>query len=239
VAPITNNGLLIGTVIALSLFWWGGAYLGNPALSTAISIFLVLAGALVFMRFGATAFKILFLGVRSDENDGSHLAALGVALLSFGAIYSGLWNFVWVFNGQPETWLGTPHSNLGRAIIASGFVSLFFSPDALRPRLRIPNFVLLAMLVIIAIAVAFYMGASYGAEAAKADGAQRWPVLMADTTYPVCPPHRTVWGSGRSKLYHTESSPYRRFIIPPSRCFKTVMEAEKAGFKPYSPVPKP
>jgi len=53
-----------------------------------------------------------------------------------------------------------------------------------------------------------------------------FPHLANRSTCPIS----SVWGSSR-RIYHTMTSPYRQTLMP-SHCFKTVKEAEEAGFRP-------
>lgn len=229
-----NNRLLLGIVLSLVVYWLSGEFMPATTFSAAVSVFLMVAGVAALARFSSAAWSIVIHQRRSDEDDGGHWAAIGVTALAAGAVYAGGFNLVWLVNGQPMSWIGTPGSNLGRGLMAAGFLCLFLSPDTARNRISLPSVLWLVVIGTTMTATAFMLGTQFSPDP-RAGTLWVEPVIpsLAGPTYPQCPPARDVWGVASSKLYHTTDSPYRP-LITPDRCFTNAGEAERAGYRAAS-----
>lgn len=229
----TNNPLLFWTVVAIASYWATGLITPDPFISSASSLFLLIASAIMFLRYAPTAWDVLFHQKRDQGKggEGSHIGVYGATLIAAGSCYVGLFGFLWVMAGQPDSWLGTVYSGFGRAVAAAGFVLMAFSPNVATKTIRPAN-VLMIGFVIIVIAIASFLAGTRVAQPERAAWWRNISGALADR--PICPPDRIVWGSS-NKVYHIGESKYRPMLVP-SRCFKNVDEAESKGFRaPKSP----
>jgi len=226
-----NNRLLLGIVLSLTIYWLGGEVMPPTTFSSSVSVFLMIAGVAALTRFFPVAWQVVFHRRRSEDDDGGHWAAIGVTALALGAVYAGTFNLVWIANGQPMTWIGTPASNLGRGLMAAGFLCLFLSPDTTKNRIGIPSLIWLGVIGVTLTVTAFLLGTQFAPDP-RSGTVWVEPLIPSakGPTYPLCPANRTVWGVDRSKLFHLPESPYRA-LITPDRCFATVHEAERAGYR--------
>lgn len=162
---MTDNKLFFWSLIFASAYWITGVFIPTYH-STFASAMLLIFGAVALARYGPEAFRIVVYRHRNpdDAGGGSHLAAYGVALLSAGSVYVGLFGVAWVMSGQPETWLATPVSGFGRYIMAAGFGLLFFSPDMEQHRLKLPGRAWLLLACAVALILSFYLGLQIGSK---------------------------------------------------------------------------
>ena len=158
---VLHNRLLIASLSTVFIYIMVGVFTPNPYMSSAMSLLSLLAGAMMFIRYVEFAYKILILGLRSEENSGSHYAVLGATLLSGGAIYGGMFGLIWVWFGQPQEWTGTAVSSFGRFMMAIGFWLMFISPDAADASSRLPSNFWRAVLTVLAIVIAFVAGTHF------------------------------------------------------------------------------
>lgn len=224
---IRSNPLLGWTVGVFAAYWLAGALVPDPYLSSAMSLLLLIFGGVTFMRFADDAFQIVFRGRRNEaaaDGDGSHLAAYGVALLSAGSCYVGMFGLLWVYFGQPGHWLGTVYSGFGRGLMAAGFALLFFSPDVTRRGLRLPS----GFWVFVVAAVCIVIGIGIGFRIAPPDQVGGWQLAPRDARLPWCPPDRQVVVS-QNNVIHPPGSRYLSDIGTPKGCYRTVREARRDG----------
>jgi len=227
---IIENRLLLVFASAIALYWLGGLFIPSLIFSTTVSLFLLIFGGITFLRYAPSSFEILFKGIRNEDAEGSHLAALGVTSLALGSVYVGLWSLTWNMYGQPLSWISTPSSLFGRGMMGLGFLLLFISPDVSRKGLKLPEGFLIICLAIIALMVAFFMGTKFDNQRTTVIAPNSYAVL-APTDSPGCTKDRPIMGnvSGSRKIYHMPSSPYRSTTYP-ERCFATEDEAKENGF---------
>lgn len=221
-----QNTLLLWSLVVAAAYVAAGAIIPNPYVSSATSFLLLIFGAVTFVRYAPDAFRVLFQGVRSEEGDGAHLATLGIALVSAGSMYVGLFGLLWVYFGQPAAWLGTAASGAGRGAMAAGFALLFFSPDVANRRFRLPGSAWLIFAIAIAGAVVFALGWRMGQHENMAT--YRTAYRNAEARM-VCPDTHPVLISSRDK-FHTAVSPYRD-MVSPRLCFESGNAAAEAGFE--------
>jgi hypothetical protein len=226
VGKLFNNRLLLGTILALAIYW-GTAVVATGAFMTAVvGILLLSFGGLNLLFYSATAYRVVVIGDRSDIDAGSHLAVYGAWLLSFGAVWSGCFRLLWIYYQQPDTWTGTAYSGFGSACMAVGFLHTFLGPQATETGVRVVGTMWIVGAVIIGLCAGMLLGTQLDATA--------YDPFRIHRSYsgdrPWCPPDREVWGAA-SGVYHSADSPYRSQVVP-TRCFKTVAEAEAAGFRP-------
>lgn len=232
---IAKNRLLLAVALAISAYWAAGLLLPSVVFSTFVAVFLLVFGGITFLRYSPTAFDILFRGARSDESEGSHLAALGVTALALGSVYVGLWSLAWNYFGQPLDWISTPSSLFGRGLMGFGFFLLFFSPDISRKGMRLPDGFLIFCVAVIALVVAFFLGTRFDTNNTVVVTPLAYTAVSREVTFsndPICPDAKPVWGNtnGGRRIYHLPTSHHREGMSP-DKCFATPEEAEKAGFR--------
>jgi hypothetical protein len=229
VARLKGNQLVFWTLLANAFYWLAGAITPNPYVSSAASLALLLSSAWMFLRYAPHAFDVV-VNRRRDTGEGgenSHISLYGATLIAGGSCFIGMFGFLWVLAGQPENWLGTSISGYGRAVCSVGFAMMALSPDRTPSGVRMPNLIMIVLLII-AVAVGSFFA---GRKTVPQEQAVYWRSIrgaLADK--PVCSPDRQIWGSENRK-YHVADSQYRA-MMSPEWCFRTVSEAEKKGFKP-------
>lgn len=134
---LLQNRLLLASLGAFALYWIIGLSLPGKFISVAVAVALFTFGALTFYQYTPSAYRILFRQERSDHAKGSHLAAYGVWLIAAGAVWSGTFSVLWHWYSQPETWLSTPWSGFGRAMISGGFFLMYIAPEEAAEGIRI------------------------------------------------------------------------------------------------------
>lgn len=218
-----KNKLLLGILSGIAAYWFLG-YFAGAMFSWPISTVLLVFGLLALYRYGREAYFVVFKGLRSQTGDGSHIAVLGMTFIAAGSVFMGGWGFLWNMFDQPAHWIGTAHSSFGRALMTVGFALMYYSPDIGRPDPKAPPLMWLAVLMIGAVLIGYFVGRS------EVDT----PTTAFRTSYhdrPLCPVDRPVWGNASSGIYHLPNSPYRHLTYP-NRCFKDTSEAHRAGFRP-------
>lgn len=226
-ARIVDNRLLLNSLLGVLLYWLFGMLTPDPYTASVAALVLILASGLLAYRYSRAVYAVVIRGDRGDKEDrGSHLAVYGAWLIAVGAFYTGVFTLIWLFANQPTSWTGTAVSSFGRALMASGFVLMYLTPDAMRGPIRAPNALLLLIMFLVAVAGAFVAGANFNGSDTTL--VSRF-VQFHGSDRPVCPDDRPVWGSTRG-VYHPPQSIYRDMIIP-VRCFRTIDEAVAAGFR--------
>lgn len=222
---MTNRRMLLASLVLLSAYVIAGVIIPTPYVSSASSLLLLVCGTFVSARYTPVAYNVLFNNDRSSGvgEEGSHKAVYGIALIANGSVYVGLFGLLWVAMDQPATWLATWYSGLGRAIMGAGFWLLFISPDASRPQAGLPRTIWLIVIMAAALLLAFLLGQRVGSSELQT-GWQGARSVVA------CPAGFDVIGS-QNKVYHVPSSPYRPMVQVPRRCFISVAEAKRAGFR--------
>lgn len=220
-----RNPLLIITTAGLAAYWSLGWYVPGVILSSSLSIFSILIGAAILVRYSAGFYEVLFKGARSEREDGAHLAALGIPSIAASIVWGGLFTLGWNIAGQPEEWLATPAASFSRVLLVAGCIALYLTPDVQKERISLPGVLWLAAIVLTAVFTAFLLGAYVGTER-QASFFRAYRV-----SYPYCPDNRPIWAASHSQRYHTPDSPYRTQVVP-RRCFSTDDEAQEAGFSP-------
>lgn len=223
---IKGNWLLIASVVAVALYWSVAAFVPGAFMSAIGSLALLAFGGVSFVLYSETAFRVVVMGDRSGEDDGSHLAVYGTWLLGAGAVWSGLFVLAWLWYGQPASWTGTASSSFGRHVMAIGFLLMFMAPQTSQHGIIIKRSAWLFIALALAMSAGVWIGANL-------NGPDRPNIgrlfLKIDGSRPQCPPDRKVWVASNSRLYHTADSRYRAAVVP-RRCFRTEAEAKSAGF---------
>lgn len=229
---LKSNPLLWAAIALVAFYWMASPFIPNPYLSSLFSLLLIISAALTFMQYAWQAVKILVYKDRSRDEygrgKGSHLAILGIFLFSFGSVFSGFYGLWWNFNGQPIEWIGSAASQFGRGCHVLGFCLMQVSPEITKEGFAFKaRWWIIATGSAILIAIGFYFGMQVKT-IETTDALKAWRMQNIDR--PPCPVDRSIWGS-RSRLYHTEQSPYRLLLVP-SHCFANEREAIEAGFRP-------
>lgn len=215
---MTENKILFWSLVFASVYWITGVMWPSYH-STISSAALLVFGAVALSRYGPEAWKIVVQRHRLPKHEGgAHLAAYGVALLSAGSVYVGLFGVLWVWNGQPDNWLATPISGFGRFMMAAGFCLLFFSPDMEKQRLKLPSQIWLIVAGIVALLLAFALGLKLG-------GQEERSALIVHT----CPVEMTIKGS-RNGVYHSPGDKYYDRTNPVA-CFRSRQTATLFGYR--------
>lgn len=219
---MTDNRILFWSLTFAAAYWISGVFFPGYH-STFASAALLVFGLVALSRYGPEAWRVVVQRRRltNDDGGGSHLAAYGVALLSAGAVYQGLFGVLWTWFDQPDSWIATPISGFGRFMMAAGFCLLFFSPDMEQHRLRLPGRAWLIFAAVIALVLAFALGMKIG-------GSDDRSAMMVRT----CPAMMTVKGS-KSGLYHVPGEPYYDRTNPVA-CFLSPRIATAFNFRQRS-----
>lgn len=225
---LTNNQLLLGTLVAVSLYFVAGLIVPNPYVSSATSLMLLICGGLVLYRYIPITYDIVVHGRKSTEpgEERSHLAVYGTALLAAGSCYVGLFGLLWIYFDQPGHWLGTAYSGFGRAMMACGFWLMYVSPDTAKAERGIPQKLWFVVIMAFALIMAFLLGTQVKAP----ESAEIFKGSFGRIDLPQCPKDRQIWAATGSNIYHDLNSPYRG-LVHPDRCFATPQEAEIAGYR--------
>lgn len=220
------NRLLFIITLALAGYWSLGWYVPGLWLSTTLAIFSVLVGLAIVIKYFRGVYGVLIKGDRSDDEDGAHLAALGIPAIAASVVYGGMFTLAWNLVGQPPDWLGTPASNFSRLLLVLGCVAFYFTPDVQRTRLKLSSVIWLVVIMTTAVLSAFVLGL-YVSNEKLIDLNNVRPA-----SYPSCGMDRPYWVAANSSYFHfAETSPWAPRIVP-RRCFTSPEEAEAAGFIP-------
>lgn len=159
-ARLKGDQLVFWTLVANAIYWLAGAITPDPYASSAASLLLLLSSAGMFFRYAPHAFDVVINGRRDagDGGQGSHIALYGATLLAAGSCYIGLFGFLWVLADQPTSWLGTPRSGYGRAVMSAGFAMMALSPDTTPTGIKLPNLLMIMLLLIAVAAGSFFAG---------------------------------------------------------------------------------
>lgn len=221
-----KNRLLLGTILFNIVYWAGAPFVPGPNLSGLVSFLLIAAGIglLVFYREGFA--DVLLRRKRDEAEPGAHLSLFGAFVAGFGAVFSGIFNILWVREGMPAEWVGTAPSNYGRIVTAIAFACLVWGPHVGQGAGQWPRRSTIIAAAGIAV-LAFVVGTQV-----NVGEPQTWPPgVWYGADRPVCAPGRKVWGVESSRIYHTEQSRYRNLVVP-DRCFHNEWEARAAGYRP-------
>lgn len=142
--------LLLG-LLGFHFVYFALGFLFQPYISSGVSIGLALASFFVMARYAKVTYGVLFRGLRNDEQDNSHIAAISIFGVAFGVFYGAAFNLVWQYSGSPIEWLGTHASNYGRFITALSFAGLFYSPQEVQKRIDTSLIVLGLAVVVVAV----------------------------------------------------------------------------------------
>lgn len=218
------NKLLFVVTVLLGAYWSLGWYVPGLWLSTTLAIFSVLVGLAIVVKYFRGVYRVLIKGARSEDEDGAHLAALGIPAIASSVVYGGMFTLAWNLAGQPPDWLGTPASNFSRLLLVLGCVAFYFTPDIQRQQLKLSSVVWLVVIMTTAVLSAFILGL-YVSNDRLIDVNRIRPI-----TYPACPEDRPYWVASSSGYFHfAETSPWAPKIIP-RRCFTSPEEAVAAGY---------
>ena len=125
----------------------------------------------------------------------------------------------------PNFWLFSDDMLIRIAVwcLGGGLLLLFFAPDVGGEKLPSKSYVTLGIGIALG---SFMMGFSV------AMGITQTNIVPAvgETDSPICPENRQILGSS-SKVFHTLDSPYRS-MVKPEKCFKSVDEAKRKGYRP-------
>ena len=227
---ITSNRLLGWSVAAFCAYWIVGGLLDGEYLTGFASLLVLVFGALTSIRYTPRAWEVVvnqWRNTDSEDGDGSHLAAYGVALFSNGAVYVGIYGLVWLAMGQPASMLSTALSGFGRAMMGAGLALMFFSPDVSRRGLRLPTKLWFIGIAVVVLLSAFFIGVRVG----RNDSALNTTIRLS--ALEPCGPSAIKGNITRAggKLYHRPGGPYYA-VTRPEKCFGTEQAALAAGFRP-------
>lgn len=226
--PAIRNNRLLLAVLLFNLVWWsGGSFIPGTHLSGVVS-FLLVASGIGLMAFYWNGFiDVVVRRKRDPDEPGAHFSLFAAFVAGFGAVFSGIFNIMWVRAGSPVEWTGTVYSNYGRILTATAFFCLVFAPHVGRGAAQWPKQSTLIAGSAAAVLLAFVIGTQVNPSEPTTWPASVW--YGADR--PVCAPGRPVWGVEASHIYHTEHSRYRNLVVP-DRCFHNEWEARAAGYRP-------
>lgn len=224
---IAKNTLTGWAVAFIALYLIAGAVLPPIWFAVTVHGALLIGGISAWWKWGPTAVRLLLNRESPDEIKGDVLSLLGIAALSTGSVYSGGFGIAWIAFGSPESWLNTPTSSFGRALMALGFYLLFKSAYVAKETLRPVNWWAFGALALAISVGSFFLGTKWR-ESRLPDASIHFSELR-----PRCGPDRPVWGnitSRGARIYHGPDSPYRSMVTP-EQCFRTEAEARAAGFR--------
>lgn len=217
---IVSNRLLAISILMLCLYWLTASLIPHPYLSITNNTFLFVVSSVGLWRYRQTVSDILFRQerVEGEKGYGGYLAVYGIFLVFLGSFYGAIFSTVWIYSGQPITWLGSAYAQFGRFLTICGFGCMAFSPDITREGFILPDRLWAIILVMLLL---FGAGIWVGTR-----------VESKEISYligaPVCPKGMDIIGTSR-KTYHLPESRYRALIVP-RKCFRTETEAKAAGY---------
>lgn len=220
---VPPNRLLFNIGVALAAYWSLGWYVPGVILSVTLSVFSVLVGVAIIVRYFGGLTGVLFRGERSKDHAHAHLGAIGIPAIAASVVYGGLFTLAWNIAGNPPDWLGTPTSNFSRLLLVAGCVALYLTPDDQRDKLSLPSTIWLMILLITAMISAFLLGAYVNEDRPR--------YMWRPAHWSVCSENRPLWAATGSNYYHGPDSPWRA-LVRPRGCFETEKEAQLAGFRP-------
>lgn len=162
---ITSRPFLFWSLVYIVHYAVVGMIVPGVYISLGGLFFMLGAGVFTMFRYGAKAWEVVFDNLRnkdSEGGDGSHLAIIGVTLLAMGAIYTGCFGLLWIYNGAPTSWSNTAYSALGRHLMGIGFCGLLISPDITKKGLNLPARLWIVAIVILALMMTFIFGVRVG-----------------------------------------------------------------------------
>lgn len=227
-ARILNNQLLLGSVIALAIYWTLGIILPTPYTSMAVSFLLLAGGTFAAWRYVPPAFEIVILKRRVEtvKDEADYYPVVGNAAVAFGAVYSGIFGLIWYYYGMPPEWSGTAYSSFGRAMMAAGFFFIWAGPTVPRAGIQVSNVAWLLVVISIAITAAFMAGIRVATP--ENGGVDFGFTRIHGKDYPTCPLDKPYWVSSSGKVHGLDSK-FRSMVIP-RKCFSTQADAMKAGY---------
>lgn len=157
-----SNYLLTFLAIGLGTYLILDDYIINPIVTCGFAIMGMLLGAAIVIRYWPGFWDVLINGKRSQSAGGAHLAIIGITFIAFSIIYSGLYSLLWSFFGRPETWIGSPSSQIGRVLMIVGCLGIYFAPDITDQQLPKHSFLGLTLIITGAAIVSFMLGAYFG-----------------------------------------------------------------------------
>lgn len=157
-----HNHLLLVSVFLIAAYSLAAYLVPNPHVARAAALMLVIASIAMASRYFPTVVKILFKGLRSDEQGGenSHLAVYGAFLVAAGCCIWGTYRIIYSTMGD-ITWNGNPVSGVGPAVAACGFILLFVSPDSIGPGLMLRTRFWQITVLILALMASFIIGTNF------------------------------------------------------------------------------
>lgn len=159
-----QNSLTVWVVSLLLIYWTSGFVVdyfnGGLWWSAFISACLLVSGGLLASTVLPDAIRV----VRKGRVGPGETAVIGIALISGGLMYSGLFSLLWTTYGQrSEAWIG-PVSSFGRACGALGMVLLFLAPEATRRGIRPPRWWVMLIGIILVALIGFLFGLTFKTE---------------------------------------------------------------------------
>ncbi|MFD2235920.1 hypothetical protein [Aureimonas populi] len=149
-----NNHLVLWAIALLVVYVAGAIIMPWGWFSAFFSAAQMVAGVIVFLGWAPDAWRVF----RERRIEASHLALLGVTMLAAGMSYSGAFSLAWALANRPESWVGTPFSSFGRALVTGGFLMFIISPEATREGIRRPRWYVVAISLVAVGIVAFLLG---------------------------------------------------------------------------------
>lgn len=156
---VLHNRLLVYGILIILSYWTAGAFTPKPYMSSAMSLMTILTGGMLFWRYFTTSYQIVFHGERGDGT--GYIAILGASLLSFGIIYSGFFNLIWIYFGRPDEWSSTTASSFGRWMVSIGFFMMAMSPDMITTGAKYPVGLWRTIFVLCGLILAFLAGSQF------------------------------------------------------------------------------
>jgi len=154
-----GNHLLSISLALVTIYWMLASVIPNPHVSRAASLMVTISATAMTGRYLRDVYRILFERLRSDAEGGenAHLAVYGAFLVSLGTMWWGIYRLIFAYYGSPVSWLGNSFSGFGPAVVACGFILLFYSPDSIGPGIMVRTWFWQVTALIIALMAAFLL----------------------------------------------------------------------------------
>lgn len=155
----TMNWLFIRAIGIFVAYAIVGYFTPKPYISSAIGMFALLVGGLMFFRYIETVYNILIKRDRGEH--GGHVAILGAASVGFGMVYSGMYRIIWSYFGSRVEWTGTALSSFGLFMIVLGSYLIARAPEGITAASRFPSGFWQKTMVLMLIILAFVAGTHF------------------------------------------------------------------------------